>query len=58
MLCDKRYYVWANESCDNVTEDLGEAIKWAKEFVEDGAEYVYIADENNDIVERFDKRPC
>lgn len=44
------YYVWANESCDNSTASLTEAIQWAYEFRQDGADYVHIVDENGTII--------
>lgn len=39
------YYVWADESCDNVTDSLAEAIRWCMEFRAEGKEsYVVDAD--------------
>lgn len=45
------FYVWANESCDNKTHRLEEAIKWAKEFLnEDPESHPYVVDVDNNVV--------
>jgi hypothetical protein len=46
----KTYYVWADDHCDNCTEDYNQAVQWGIEFVNEGKENVYITDENNDLI--------
>ena len=31
----KKYYIWADDSCDNDTTDLSEAIAWASDLMAD-----------------------
>lgn len=46
-----KYYVWVEGSCDNVTEDLEEARRWEKDFLDAGREDVYIADIDNNVID-------
>jgi hypothetical protein len=43
------YYVWCDDDCANKTDDLDEARRWAKEFLDAGRD-AYIVDEDNEIV--------
>ena len=50
-MSDKRYYVWANESCDNSTESLEEARRIVQKFLDEGAKWAYIVDEEGSLPE-------
>ena len=43
------YYVWNDDDCSNVTEDINEARTWRDEFLAEGQDS-YIVDEDNEIV--------
>lgn len=44
-----KYYVWVEDMCDDVTDNLEEARQWAREFLEDGR-YAYVSDaDGNEI---------
>lgn len=49
MMSEKRYYVWAKESCDNLTGDLKVAKAIADSFRDEGFES-YVVDEDNVVV--------
>lgn len=44
------YYVWCDESCDNVTKDLEEARRWEKEFLDERRD-AYITDADGNVID-------
>jgi hypothetical protein len=43
------FYVWCDESCDNVTESIREAIQWMEDFRQEGRDS-YIVDLDNNVL--------
>jgi hypothetical protein len=45
-----KFYVWCDSDCENATEDLEEARRWEKEFLDEGRD-AYIVDIDNIVVD-------
>lgn len=50
QLYEKPFYVWANEMCDNKTDNFLEAYQWYQELLNRGAENVNIVDADFEII--------
>lgn len=51
------FYVWANEHCDNTSEDLTEAKRWADEFQSDGYPSVYVLNADQHMIYSPSQKP-